>query len=108
MWSYDVEEPEVFRDYIVKRSRKSHTCCECGKSIPSGSSYHRVEGIWPGSGPETFKTCLSCHELRSLVIQHEIESGYCRYGYTPPFGELFETAVEAGALCLLPNRRALM
>lgn len=45
-------------------ARKEHDCCECGDgAIKPGQQYEKISGIWD-DGPETYKTCLSCKEIR--------------------------------------------
>lgn len=44
-------------------ARKEHWCCECREAILVGAKYERTEGLWDGRW-DTFKTCLSCVEIR--------------------------------------------
>lgn len=44
-------------------ARKAHVCTECHEVIPAKSKYERTEGLWDGEW-STFKTCLSCVEIR--------------------------------------------
>ena len=54
--------PQAF--YQVNRlSRKEHKCCECGQAITPGTKYEYSSGIWDGR-PDSFKTCMSCVEIR--------------------------------------------
>lgn len=45
------------------KARREHKCCECGEMIPIGVHYERMTGVWDGR-PDTFKTCMSCCEIR--------------------------------------------
>ena len=36
---------EFHKDKPVKKSRKAHKCCSCGKTIPAKSSYVRTVGV---------------------------------------------------------------
>lgn len=47
----------------VLLSRKEHTCCECGLTIPVKSKYQRAKGLWDGLFGE-YKTCIPCAEVR--------------------------------------------
>jgi hypothetical protein len=44
-------------------ARKEHRCTECREAIQIGTKYERTEGLWSGAW-STFKTCLSCVEIR--------------------------------------------
>ena len=39
---------EFHKDKPVKKSRKAHKCCSCGKTIPAKSSYIRTVGVAEG------------------------------------------------------------
>ena len=85
----DAEWPDVFTEKFVT-ARKIHCCCECEGLIMRGQRYSLVNGHWPGGlGWKTYKTCLSCYELRDKIKNE------CDWGI-PPFGELMEWAEEAG------------
>lgn len=58
----DVEMPEAFNQ-LIRKARKEHECCECCLPINSGDKYEYSSGIWDGR-PDSFKTCLSCVEIR--------------------------------------------
>lgn len=47
----------------VIAARKPHKCCECNESIPVGAKYERYV-IFEDDKAESFKTCLSCVEIR--------------------------------------------
>jgi len=58
----DVMEPCEIRN--IRRSRKEHTCIECGEAIPIGSPYERIRGLIGGFGWETSITCTPCASIR--------------------------------------------
>jgi len=58
----DADHPKFFTQERVV-ARKDHRCSECGETIPKGDKYERVTGLW-GDSIDTFKTCLSCVEIR--------------------------------------------
>lgn len=60
--SDDGDRPECFRKSI-RTARKDHQCYECSEPIARGQRYEHVSGIWDRR-PETYKTCLSCVEIR--------------------------------------------
>ena len=45
-------------------ARLAHRCCECREPIAPGSKYERYALFLEGSA-ETYKTCLSCVEIRN-------------------------------------------
>jgi hypothetical protein len=50
----------------IKKSRKAHKCDECDRTIPVGSTYDYFSGGGEGRC-WTFKTCLSCANLRRFL-----------------------------------------
>ena len=54
---------EVFEQTIVKKSRKLHKCCECGREIPVGSSYESTFTVYEGDAVR-LKTCIACADIR--------------------------------------------
>ena len=63
---YSCEAPQAFSE-TIRKARKSHKCCECFRQINIGEKYQYVSGIWDGD-PDSFKTCLSCYEIRNDFI----------------------------------------
>ena len=47
-----------------RRAAKEHSCDECGERIARGDAYEHVKGLWASSWL-TYRTCLSCAEIRS-------------------------------------------
>ena len=47
----------------TKRAAKDHRCYECLETIKRGDRYEHASGLWDGRW-STFKTCLSCVEIR--------------------------------------------
>ena len=46
-------------------ARKAHVCDECGKSIPAGSKYFKLEGLWEGEFT-TYRAHADCSD----AVQH--------------------------------------
>lgn len=60
----DVDEPaDVHHTREIKRARKPHRCCECGRTIPVGSPY-RYETACSDGRWDTYKTCTLCASIR--------------------------------------------
>lgn len=57
---YDVAEVYCVQ---MRKSRKTHRCCECGETIATGQRYEYASMIYEHE-PFTFKTCSSCEEIR--------------------------------------------
>ncbi len=64
----DYEMLSVSREE-TRKARKSHTCCECRRTIQPGEPYEHVWGVWEGK-PDTYKTCQHCVGLREYVRAH--------------------------------------
>lgn len=76
-----MEYPTAFNT-AERLSRKEHSCCECGCTIPNGEIYQYTSGVWCGVGA-SYKQCLGCHALmQAAVVQTEI------YQDPPCYGEL--------------------
>lgn len=63
------EEPEVFRERIVKAPRKAHTCIECGYRMLAGHAHKYTYGVMDGSSYSA-RTCLACEAHRQWVEAH--------------------------------------
>lgn len=61
---YDAEPAKLFSLVNVRRARKPHTCCECGRTIPKGAPYRRERGLWDDRW-ETYATCRLCASVRN-------------------------------------------
>lgn len=72
MCDCDCERPKAYSESHPV-ARKTHLCCECGKSILPGERYHVFSGIYD-FGCETYKTCESCEAMRAA---YEKETGEC-------------------------------
>ncbi len=55
------EMPQAFSS-VTRKARKTHKCCECGRTINAGEKYQYSSGIWDGE-PDSFKQCLNCNEI---------------------------------------------
>lgn len=69
---------ECFEQRVVV-AKKTHRCLECRLDILPGTSYEYAKGLWESEW-STFKTCLSCVEIRNHFA--------CSNGYL--FGQLWE------------------
>lgn len=85
----------VFSKSTVKAT-KNHRCLECGETIPKGSKYERVKGVWDGSW-STFKTCLSCVEIREHFA---CETGWVYGEVWQQLEENFFPDMKAGGPCM--------
>lgn len=55
----------------LRKARKDHRCCECGKVIPAGNSYEVASALNDcASSVSSYKTCLTCVER----IEHAFAS----------------------------------
>lgn len=59
----DGEAAKVFASKTVKAA-KEHHCTECRETIAKGSSHEYAKGLWDGEW-STYRTCLSCVEIRT-------------------------------------------
>lgn len=66
MCMIDYDPPE-FCSRIVRTARKQHRCCECGRVIEPGESYHHTSGAWDGT-LNTFKHCRHCERSVQLLL----------------------------------------
>jgi hypothetical protein len=64
----DYVPPSVCNDEM-RKARKEHRCCACGRTIRAGEAYEHVWGIWDGE-PSTYKTCSHCLALREYTKAH--------------------------------------
>lgn len=65
------------------KARKNHKCFECRGNIDKGEQYRVFSGIW-SDGPERYKFCKDCWDLRNELISVEDFA----------FGELCEAAEQ--------------
>ncbi len=79
----------------MRTSRKAHVCCECGLPIRIGERHESSQGVWPGIGAKTFRTCMVCVWFRSRVEADEREIGCSGSESIPPFTGLLEAMGEA-------------
>lgn len=84
----DGEIPRAYRQ-ATPVAHKEHTCCECGGIIEVGETYYVYSGVWD-SGPETFKTCTDCNQLREAVDEGS------RLDELTPFMQLGEVCHASG------------
>lgn len=53
-----------FCNSTLRVARKPHKCTECGEAIAAGMRHEITTGKW-GDEISTFRTCLSCREIRN-------------------------------------------
>lgn len=58
------DEPPAFCHTTMPRARKEHRCTECHETIAVGDRHEATRGKW-ASSMSTFRTCLSCVEIRN-------------------------------------------
>ena len=75
-------EPAEFSTTMFVRARKPHTCVECHRLMPVGERHEVETGKWDG-WMGTYRTCLSCQEIRQE---------FCCDGWT--YGALWEHIEE--------------
>jgi hypothetical protein len=80
----------------VVKAAKDHRCTECREMIPKGSKYENAKGLWDGHW-STFKTCLSCVEIRNHFT---CESGWEYGSVWSQLEENFFPDMKAGGPCM--------
>jgi hypothetical protein len=63
------EEPEIYREKIVKAPRKTFKCCECGYVMPPGYAHQYTYAVMDGTSYQG-RTCISCLSLKAWVEAH--------------------------------------
>lgn len=76
----DEDSPQFWKE-AFPAAIKRHICCECGSIIDPGEKYNKISGMWDEFA--TFKTCMSCFEIRKEASS---QTGCC-----PAFGYLYDT-----------------
>lgn len=74
---------------------KDHPCCECDDGIKKGERYERTSGAWGGQ-MSTYKTCLSCVEIRV----HFSCDGFLYGQLWSDLSEHFFPDMKAGGPCM--------
>jgi len=90
-----------------RRAAKAHVCCECSGDILPGSRYECVRGKWDG-GMSTFKTCLTCCEIRK---HFGCENGWTYEALWSQLEDYFFPDMKAGGPCLeglSPTAKAML
>jgi len=80
----------------TRKAAKDHRCTECNETIPKGTKYEHVKGLWDGSWSE-FKTCLSCVEIRN---HFGCEEGWTYLELWSQIEENFFSDMRAGGPCM--------
>lgn len=81
----------------VVQARKDHSCSECAEVITRGSKYERVNGMWDRAW-STFRTCLSCVEIRDHFSCEG--SGWIYSELWSQLEEFFFPDMKAGGPCM--------
>jgi hypothetical protein len=79
----------------VRAARKEHDCCECDDGIKPGDKYEHYSGIWDRR-PDSFKTCLSCVEIRD----HFACNGWMFGCLWEDLAQNFFPTMKAGGPCM--------
>ena len=79
----------------TRKARKDHRCYECREVILKGTKYRYESGIFDG-GPSSFKTCLSCVEIRD----HFACNGYIYGQLWDDLEQNFFPDMKAGGPCM--------
>ena len=88
MWGDTCDLPEFCEVKEIKKSKKPHRCCECGDTIPTGSSYVYISGKWDGE-VSSFHQHQECAEA-CRSVRDDISEGCIAFGhYTEWLGECF-------------------
>jgi hypothetical protein len=93
--SGDESEGPSFSTTTVRAARKVHTCVECRVEIDKGTKYESTTGKWDG-GMATFRTCLSCVEIRN----HFACNGFVYGALWGDLEENFFPDMKAGGPCM--------
>lgn len=70
---------DIYREQMIKKSRKDHQCDICRETIPKGSSYKSINSLFDGAFTET-KVCEHCIPVLSKFF--DIHYGELNDGYT--------------------------
>ncbi len=98
---YDADAPKVCATRTIL-GRRPHDCYECGARIAAGMPHELTKGLWDGCWAQ-FRVCASCVSLRDVVTEHERAAACGGYEATPPFGEVWTAALEAGVVSAWPR-----
>lgn len=63
----DADGPPEFLKENIKKARKVHRCCECGREISMGEKYRYSVGKWNGE-IEFYRTCYHCMQAHEFLI----------------------------------------
>lgn len=83
--------PQAYRE-LTRKARKQYKCFECYNAIQVGEKYQYVSGVWDGK-PDSFKTCLSCSDLREFY-RGETGEDYLVFGMLRDY--IYELLNEVG------------
>ena len=66
-------ETFLFGDFMVRKARKEHRCCECSRIILFREPYEVFDGCYEGRFYQ-YKTCLDCVSARMLFCSFSFET----------------------------------
>ena len=79
---------ECFEQKFIK-TRKAHSCCECGNTIPKGTLTERCKGVGEGEW-HTYYTCDRCLKVIKQIQTIEQTAG-CLFPHDrPAFTQLMD------------------
>ncbi len=83
-------------EVTTRKARKEHLCHECHDPIVRGSRYEHASTLYDGSW-STFKTCLTCVEIRD---HFDCGEGYVYGQLWSDIEENFFPDMAAGGVCI--------
>lgn len=89
-------DPAELCETDIVRARKEYACTECGETIRPGDKHERVKGMWDKEW-STFRTCLSCVEIRE---HFSCGSGWLFGCLWDDLRENFFPDMKAGGQCM--------
>lgn len=69
---------EIYREQMIKKSRKDHQCNICRETLPKGSTYKSINALFDGSFSET-KVCEHCIPILEKFFEihyDDLDDGY--------------------------------
>jgi len=95
--------PELYNEKHVK-ARKSYNCISCRASIPKGSIYVRINGLWD-YGFATYKMCCNCSIVTDAIDKEGLSEDYaldCVRQYLLDIKDDYDNPVEIAEQFKLP------
>lgn len=98
----DDEPPADILDDGIIKARKEHHCCECNDLIGIGTRHERtklVDRSWSKGQISTYRTCLSCVEIRDHFAR-ACNGSWCYGAVWEQIEENFFPDMKAGGPCM--------